>query len=127
MELHILKEEDRGNLKWEANCPDISGYKAGELKVTNISDKDATSIPLDQKRNVGGNNFYVSQRDCEVTLKYNDNEISGTMVKGIAKLRNKVKGTVSKAILTHDGDNLQVLLDQITPSGVTITSTGTLR
>jgi hypothetical protein len=121
------EEEDRDNLKWEANCPDISGYKAGELRVANISDKDATSIPIGQKRNVGGNNFYVSQKDCEVTLKFNDNEISGMMVKGVAKLKNKVKGTVSRAILTHDGDDLQVLLDQITPSGVTITSSGTLR
>ena len=60
-------------------------------------------------------------------MKFNDNEISGTMVKGVAKLKNKVKGAVSKAILTYDGDNLQVLLDQITPSGVTITSSGPLR
>ncbi|MDD2754934.1 MAG: hypothetical protein PHS80_05320 [Methanothrix sp.] len=121
------QEEDRDNLKWEAGCPDISGYKAGELRVTAISDQEGTSIPIGQKRNVGGNSFYVSQNDCEVTLKFNDNEISGTMVKGVAKLRNKVKGTVSKAILTHDTDNLQVLLDQITPNGVIITSIGTLR
>ena len=121
------QEEDRDNLKWEANCPDISGYKVGELKVANISDKDATSIPIGQKRNVRGNNFYVSQKDCEVTLKFNDNEISGRMVKGVAKLKNKVKGTVSKAILTHDEDKLQVLLDEITSSRVTITSSGTLR
>lgn len=121
------QEEDRDNLKWEADCPDISGYKAGELEVTSISDKDATSIPIGQKRRVGGNSFYISQTDCIVTLKFNDNEISGTMVKGVAKLKNKLKGTVSKAILTHDEDNLQVLLDQITPSGVIITSIGTLR
>jgi len=121
------QEEDRGNLKWEADCPDISGYKAGEIRVTNISDEGATSIPIGQKRSVGGNSFYVSQTDCVVTLKFNDNEISGTMVKGVAKLKNKVKGTVSKAILTHDEDKLQVLLDQITPSGVVITSIGTLR
>jgi hypothetical protein len=121
------EEEDRDNLKWEANCPDISGYKTGELKVSSISDMDATSIPIGQKRNVGGNSFYVSQTDCEVTLKFNDNEISGMMVKGVAKLKNKVKGSVSKAILTHDGDSLQVLLDQMAPNGMTITSTGTLR
>ena len=114
-------------MKWEADCPDISGYKAGELKVTAISDQEATSIPIGQKRNVGRDSFYVSQNDCEVTLKFNDNEISGTMVKGVAKLKNKVKGTVSKAILTHDKDSLQVLLDQITSSGAIITSTGTLR
>ncbi len=121
------QEEDRDNLKWEADCPDISGYKAGELRVSGISDKDATSITIGQKRSVGGDNFYVSQNDCVVTLKFNDNEISGMMVKGVAKLKNKVKGTVRKAILTHDEDSLQVLLDQITPSGVIITSTGTLR
>jgi hypothetical protein len=121
------QDEDRDNLKWEADCPDISGYKAGELKVTNISDKEATSISIGQKRSVGGNNFYVSQTDCAVTLKFNDNEISGTMVKGVAKLKNKVKGTINKAILTHDEDNLQVLLDQIAPSGAIITSIGTLR
>lgn len=121
------EEEDRDNLKWEADCPDISGYKAGELRVANISDKDATSIQVGQKRNVGGNNFYISQKDCEVTLKFNDNEISGIMVKGVAKLKNKVKGKVSKAILTHDEDRLQVLLDEMTSSGVTITSVGTLR
>lgn len=121
------KEEDRDNLKWEADCPDISGYKAGELMVTGISDKYATSIPIGQKRSVGGSSFYISQKDCVVTLKFNDNEISGTMVKGVAKLKNNVKGTVSKAILTHDEDSLQVLLNQTTPSGVTITSIGTLR
>ena len=49
------------------------------------------------------------------------------MVKGVAKLKKKVKGTISKAILTHDKDSLQVLLDQITPSGAVITSIGTLR
>jgi hypothetical protein len=121
------EEEDRNNLKWEADCPDISGYKAGELEVTSISDSTATSIQIGQKRNVGGNNLYISQKDCEVTLKFNDNEITGMMVKGVAKLKNKVKGTVSRAILTHDGDNLQVLMDEIAPSGVTITSLGTLR
>jgi hypothetical protein len=120
-------EEDRDNLKWEADCPDISGYKAGELRVTSISDNTATAIQIGQKRNIRGNSFYVSQKDCEVTLKFNDNEITGMMVKGVAKLKNKVKGTVSRAILTHDGDNLQVLMDEIAPSGVTITSLGTLR
>jgi hypothetical protein len=76
---------------------------------------------------LGVNNFYISQKECAVTLKFNDNEISGTKVKGVAKLKNKMKGTVSRAILTHDEDNLQVLRDQITSSGVIITSIGILR
>jgi hypothetical protein len=104
-------------------CPDISGSWKGYLTVTKVA--GVSPIINGTGRPVQGDKFVVDQKDCNIKLRFDNNEISGVMAAGVATLQDSPSGTVSKAVLRPESGKLKVLLDQ-TSKSATITSEGTL-
>ena len=108
----------------KGNCADISGNWKGSLKVDSVT--GSTSILVDSTRLVREGEFQVTQQGCDVSLKFNANEISGTFQNGSANLTTKKTGMVTEATLTPDGTSLKVKLKQ-SGNGIEMASSGTLQ
>lgn len=103
------------------SCGNISGAWIGELEVTGVS--GPSSIEKGQTRHVRGGSFTVAQKDCDVSLRFNTNEIIGTMENDVAVLSKPVTGSLVEVKLTLENGKLRVVLKQ--GSGATvITSEG---
>ena len=96
-------------------CNDISGSWQGVLEVVDVD--GSTAIDVGQKRTLRGDNFNIVQKDCEITLKFFNNEIRGTMKGGAVVLSQKVTGALGEATLTLSGGMLKVNLRQDIPGG----------
>lgn len=114
---------DRNSYRWNPSCPDISGSWSGILEV---KDNGGSDISKGMKRPVKGGRFNVTQNGCDITLKFDNNEISGKMEKGIATLTDNPKGTLTEAILTFNYDALNVTMNQKSPDGYVVRSAGDL-
>lgn len=114
---------DRNSYRWSPNCPDISGSWSGILEV---KDNGGSDISKGMKRPVNGDRFSIIQNGCDITLKFDNNEISGKMEKGIATLTDNPKGTLTEAILTFKYDTLNVTMNQKSPAGYVVRSAGDL-
>ncbi|HOB54297.1 MAG TPA: hypothetical protein PK176_10345 [Acidobacteriota bacterium] len=103
------------NRETDGPCSDISGSWTGVLTVADV--QGSSAINVGQKRNVGGGNFTVIQEGCEVTLKFMNNEIRGTVKGTAATLNKRVAGALAEAVLTLEGGRLKVTLKQTISDG----------
>jgi hypothetical protein len=96
-------------------CGDLSGSWEGVLEVTDVEGSNA--INVGQKRTLRGENFTIVQKDCEVTLKFFNNEIRGIMKGQTAVLSQRISGALGEATLTLSGGKLKVSVRQDVSGG----------
>lgn len=112
---------DRNSYRWSPNCPDISGLWSGILEV---KDNGGSDISKGMKRLVKGDRFNITQNECDIRLKFDNNEISGKMEKGIATLTENPKGTLIETVLIFKYDILNVTMKQKATEGYVVISDG---